>query len=423
MYKVILFVLVVATSILAQDSGLKWGGYLENSAAAIYDDDSVLFTNNTTFRLESVYETQNSKVDAAIVYSKQFAPIDPRMSVREGSIMDNMYYDLYEFALQNIPDSSRQEWDEFLLENQNLIMFMVTNVPYTGAYPTDQFIIDRGALSLYFKHVSATFGVQQIAWGTGYAFNPTDLWNAKNPADPTATKKGVPALRAEVPTGQLSGLDFIFAPSTSPKASSGGIRFNSNAFNFDYSVSLSRFLGADRQLALLPEKVVAGFDVTGDIVAGIGVWAELALSNPKYTGFDYYNTDSAYAQADIGLTYTFETGITVLAEYYYNGLGQNSYKNYNLEGFIYLYSGDMVGYGKHYIMPGLQYTFLDDYDLSLFTLLNMGDKSQMFMPQIEYHFNEDIAINLMGTFGIGDQYKSEYGSINHSGTLRVTGWF
>jgi len=423
MLKILSILLIGLFSISSAQSELKWSGYLENTAVTIYDDDSLLLTNNTTLRLESKYETTNSKVEAAIVYSKQFSPIDPRMNLREGSVMEKMYYDLYELSMRNIDDTIRTQIDDFLKQNSGTLMFLISNMPYSTMYPIDKIIIDRGSLSLYSKYITATFGVQQIAWGTGYAFNPTDLWNTKNPSDPNASKRGIPAIRAEFSLGKLSGLDFVLAPSTDLKTSSAGLRFTSNIFNFDYSLSLSRYLGADRAIMLLPEKVVAGIDFSGDIIDGIGIWGEMAASNPKYSGFHYYNTDSAYVQFDLGLTYTFENGITFLAEYYYNGLGESNFENYNLTGFMYMMSGDMVGLGKHYLMPGIQYTIFDDFQLSLFTLINVGDKSQMLLPQIDYFFNEDFSLNLIGTFGLGDRYKSEYGSINNSGALKVIGWF
>jgi hypothetical protein len=51
--------------------------------------------------------------------------------------------------------------------------------------------MDRALIKLYFGSFDLIFGKQQIAWGTGYAFNPTDTWNIKDPLNPNGAKIGV----------------------------------------------------------------------------------------------------------------------------------------------------------------------------------------------------------------------------------------
>ncbi len=71
----------------------------------------------------------------------------------------------------------------------------------------------RAFTTFYFGNAELTFGRQRIAWGTGFAWNPTDLFNPFNPADiELEEKRGVDAAYLAIPFGSLSRLEAAFAP-------------------------------------------------------------------------------------------------------------------------------------------------------------------------------------------------------------------
>ena len=70
----------------------------------------------------------------------------------------------------------------------------------------------------------------------------------------------------------------------------------------------------------LPARVIAGADMAGEL-GDVGVWTEVAVVNPVHQGQSYTNVDSLYMQADLGANYTFDNGLFIMGEYYYNGLG------------------------------------------------------------------------------------------------------
>ena len=55
-------------------------------------------------------------------------------------------------------------------------------------------------------------GRQQLSWGKGYSYNPTDLFHVKNPIDPTYEKEGVNALRFDFRWGVGGELSLVTAP-------------------------------------------------------------------------------------------------------------------------------------------------------------------------------------------------------------------
>jgi len=50
---------------------------------------------------------------------------------------------------------------------------------------SDEIFLDNAFVKLRFTHFDATIGKQQISIGTGYAWNPTDVFNIKDLLDPT----------------------------------------------------------------------------------------------------------------------------------------------------------------------------------------------------------------------------------------------
>jgi hypothetical protein len=261
-----------------------------------------------------------------------------------------------------------------------------------------------------------------IAWGTGYAFNPTDMWNQKNPLDVNAPKVGVNALRLEFPLGELSNLNIIGVPGPDIKSSSAGARLKSNIKGWDVSVSFSRYMNADRKILGLPERIIGGADFTGQI-SEVGVWAEAAVVNYKFSDMDSYETDSTYLQLDAGADYTFENGLYVMAEYYYNGLGETHHSRYRAFDLFYQYLGDMAGLGKNYLMLGTRRTFRDKYDVSLFVLTNMCDASAVFLPSVDYYFSDEVSINIGANLAAGEKEYTEFGSLYHSVQAKVTAYF
>ncbi len=55
----------------------------------------------------------------------------------------------------------------------------------------NQIFIDNIYLSYYSDHFNFRIGKQQLPWGSGYIWNPTNIFHKKNPLDPTYELIGV----------------------------------------------------------------------------------------------------------------------------------------------------------------------------------------------------------------------------------------
>jgi hypothetical protein len=77
----------------------------------------------------------------------------------------------------------------------------------------DRIFLDNAYVRLSFKYGDVIMGKQQISLGTGYAWNPTDLFNTKDLLDPTYEQPGHNALQLDVPLGSMYSVTTLTTPS------------------------------------------------------------------------------------------------------------------------------------------------------------------------------------------------------------------
>ncbi len=396
------------------------GGYVENVTSA-QSDSTYTISDIATLRLEGSWDFgTRGGVETHLILSAALQPLDMFAAFREGSVMERLASQLVAGVTLGLDTGTAAQLNA-LMDADDTDGFL-RYLPYSSMYPRDRLRLDRALVKLYFKPFDLYIGRQMVAWGTGYGWNPTDVWNVKNPADPNAPKLGVNALRAEIPFGAASGLSLVVTPGPDLDHTSGGMRIKGHLGRFDLSLSGMRVMTADHSLLGRPVRIMAGADMAGEI-GDIGVWAEGVVVNPTYLGGDYTNFDSLYVQADAGLNYTFDNGLFIMAEYYYNGLGSWRPEDYDTFDLFSLFAGDMPGLGQHYGMIGATKDLFDDWMVELFCLGNLTDLSFLLLPSVEYSFHQNIALMLGAQVSIGDREESEYGSLYHSGYLKVTGWF
>ncbi len=424
--KQILLLVILITASFASD--LRLGGYLRNTASAMIDggEDEIL-TDVATLRLEGSWNWESGGMEVHVDASKSMRPIVPFFEVyRENSLMMNLTYDFANSYLSGLEPTfgalipSDSGAPILTDEQRDMLEQFGEQLPYSSLFPATSVNLDRAVIKLYLPKMDIFFGRQPVAWGTGYAFNPTDLWNIKNATDPTAPKIGINALRAEIPLGDVAGLSLVTSTGNDFKHSSGGFRLKWYLAGFDMSVSGISMMNADRELFGLKRKLVAGTDFAGE-VGPVGVWYEVAVANRLYNGYE--NFDSLYVQADLGVDYTFSNGIYLMGEYLFNSLGKESSSKYTISDMAAVAGGEAPGMGKHYLFGGVQQNFAGRLDVGLFALANVQEPSGMIMPEMTYTFNDHIETKLKGSIAAGSKRRSEYGSLRSSVQLEMTGYF
>lgn len=167
---------------------------------------------------------------------------------------------------------------------------------------------------------SVRVGKQRIAWGSGFAWNPTNrLEPPKNPANTSLEQEGSLAVRLDVVPATWAGIIFVASrsdpaakdlpfPTGSGERNSGAVRARFLAKDTDLAVVVS---GGERQPTLV------GLDL-GRSVRGVTLHAESAF----YEGSELApaRPEERFFRLAAGGLWTRDT-TSLTAEYFYNGEG------------------------------------------------------------------------------------------------------
>jgi len=290
---------------------------------------------------------------------------------------------------------------------------------------SDRYYLDNAYLKLTFKHFDITLGKQQISLGTGYVWNPTDIFNIKDYLDPSYEQPGHNAVRIDVILGKAYTLTLLYGPEETWKNSAKLIQFKGKIWHFDYAFTAieknwvfhdySRFDVNVMNFAELPGKrQVLGFSTAGELL-GVGVWAEYAY-NWMEEADDFY-------ELVLGGDYTFDFQTYIMVEYYRNTLGKSDYHQYTLNDWMRMLAQEQKSVARDQFYLFIQHPFGDFLRLGISGIYSTSDNSLALVPILNYTMSDNVEItaylNLL-TGKEGTAYSSRLGS---GGMVRVRIYF
>lgn len=196
------------------------------------------------------------------------------------------------------------------LEPRYYFLIKSEDLPSTGMAGLDQLIWDRVYAKASLPLLSITAGKQRIAWGSGYIWNPTDIFNPYilSFAVREEDRANVEAVRVEVPIGEAGGMDAFVLTGKPWEETAKGLRVKGTKGLFDISASYIDQKELGHQI---------GLDAAGDIIKDVGVRSEVALITPP--------SGEAYIQSVWGWEYTLDNGVGLNLEYFFNGAAAKDY--------------------------------------------------------------------------------------------------
>ncbi len=237
-------------------------------------------------------------------------------------------------------------------------------VPDTFSIDRTRVFVDNVYLAWAQGPVRVRIGKQQLSWGPGYSFNPTDLFHRKNLVDPTYEKEGVTAVRADYQWGVGGQLSLIVKPresltehlafvGTSPTpASVAGVALRAGthvgAIGADIALTLHQVTDSTALAPLTLDPIgqrrrAFGLEMSGTLL-GLGVWLE--------GNMNFMEQENDFARVLAGADYTLADGTYLTAEVLYNGR-PHPHRPYPLhDWFANLQFGEPVGPG--WILVGVQ---------------------------------------------------------------------
>lgn len=290
---------------------------------------------------------------------------------------------------------------------------------------SDRNFLDNAYIKFSFEYFDLTVGKQQISLGTGYVWNPIDIFNIKDLLDPTYEQPGHNAIRLDVPIGTAYTLTALYSPDETWEESAKLIQFKGRVSHFDYAFTAiekgwtfhdyTRFNLLQGNFLKLPEKrQLLGVSTAGELL-GLGVWAEYAYNKMELSK-DFY-------ELVVGADYTFDVQTYVMIEYYRNTLGKTDYEEYTINDWMRLFAQEQKSVTRDQIYGLVQHPVTDFLNLGLSSVYSLSDNSIALIPTLNYSLSDNVEVFAYLNFNFGKEGKVFARIMGDGGLVRVRVYF
>lgn len=273
--------------------------------------------------------------------------------------------------------------------------------------------LDNCWLKMRYRYCDLTLGKQQLAFGTGYAWNPTDLFNRPNLLDVTYERPGYQAARLDLATAGYGSLLLLASPAVELDDATAVIQWQQNISGYEISLLAAHspwfytdYTG-DSPVTLQERRQLYGGSLVGELFS-LGVWGEYAWNDLKGDeGF------GSFSELVLGSDYTCRNGFYLLGEYFWNGDGHSDSDNYTLTDWLRMYSGETRSLASSQFYFYGSYPATDLLTLGLTGLYSLSDGGAALVPTLYYTPETETEITLMGQLYAGekqDQFSEELGA-------------
>ncbi len=289
----------------------------------------------------------------------------------------------------------------------------------------NRIFLDNAYLKFALKHADITVGRQQISLGTGYVWNPTDLFNTKDVLDPTYEQPGHNAIRLDIPIGSRSGLTALYTVSDEWEGSDKLIQCKSGVSRFDFTITAAEkiwtfhdFMQFDTITSYFltnPEKrQMLGGSIAGDLF-GIGVWTEYAYNWMEYSE-DFYELIA-------GIDYTFDFQTYFLIEYYRNTLGRKDHHKYTFNDWMRFVAAEQKTICRDQIYGIIQHPVTDLIFLGFSGIYCISDNSYALVPMLSSSVTNNVELLVYLNFYLGKEGTFYASNLGNGGMIRARIYF
>lgn len=231
-------------------------------------------------------------------------------------------------------------------------------------------------------------GRQQIPWGLGHFFTPTDLFNPFNPTQIELDERdGVDAVNLMSKTHRGFKGQLIYAP---PGRTLHPQRFLAHVWRDVKGYQLGVLGGRVKR------DHVAGFDAEGNL-KGSTVRGEFLFREAR--------REKDFFKFTVNADHNFAHNIYVLLEYHYNGQGRRDDSDYQLDRLI---RGEIQQLGKNYTALLIGHDLTPLLRLENHAIFNMDDASFYFRPELRYELRANLLLTTAAQIFAGDK-RDEFG--------------
>jgi len=382
-----------------------WGGHLKCMGEVSWPDDESFFKpvgtgtfydGSTDFRLKNrVFLAEWGVVETH--YEMIISGGDTR---RKGKALQRLFPGLFKNG--RMPDEP--------LNDDRRLMDLTKTMAEDNSYILYH-RLDRFTLTLQPSWGTVRIGRQALTWGNGLLFNPMDLFNPFSPTDIDRDYKiGDDMAFVQFPLANAGDFQFLYVPRRNPVNNHPEFDQSSLAGKLHIASGTTEF---DIMAARHFTDRVVGLGVTGYLKDA--VWrmdtTVMFLDDSSRNG-----VLSLVANMDYSWIW-WKKNWYGLVEFYYNGLGSNSYSEALTDVDISdrLVRGELFVFGRTYLSGEIQLEIHPLFNLYLTVINNLADPSGIIQPRCIWDLTESIRITAGANLYYG-RTGTEFGGFNITGT-------
>ena len=285
--------------------------------------------------------------------------------------------------------------------------------------------LDNAYLKFALKHADIIVGRQQISLGTGYVWNPTDLFNFKDVLDPTYEQPGHNAIRIDFALGQRFGLTGIYAVNDDWQDSDKLIQFKGGISRFDFA-----FIAAEKKwtyhdylqfdpatmfyLAQPERRRMLGGSIAGDLF-GVGIWGEYAYNHMEFTKNFY--------EISAGLDYTFDFQTYLLFEYFRSTIGKADHNDYTFNDWMRFMAAEQRSVCTDQLYGIIQHPITELINFGINGIYCISDNSVAIVPMFIASAANNVELMLYFNFYLGEEGTFYASNLGNGGMIRARIYF
>lgn len=383
----------------------KWGGYIKCHGAVSWPDDDSLYglVGAGTYYDGSIEgRLKNRLYLGSSVYLDTHYEIilsggDTRKKQKEledlfpGSVIENYLTDAVEDD-RRLMDLTKtfKDHDDYTLYHR----------------------FDRLSLTVRQRRFVFRIGRQAVTWGSGFLFNPMDLFNPFAPTDIDREYKiGDDMAYAQIAFGESGDAQFLYVPRRDPLTGKVQGDQNSLAGKIHFAKGTTEF---DIMAAKHFEEHVIGAGFSGYL--GDAAWR----LDATWTFPDEKSDENKYISLVANMDYSWawwNKNFYGFMEAFYSGLGDDNYSESSMDSGVVkrLNRGEVFTLGRWYLGAYIRMEVHPLVNIFFTVINNMDDPSGILQPHLTWDITQDLQLTCGGNIFYGGR-GTEYGGFKISST-------
>jgi hypothetical protein len=276
--------------------------------------------------------------------------------------------------------------------------------------------------------------------GTGYAYNPIDIFNHKDPLDPTYEINGLDSALGTLELPHQTEIQGFMKFGDRLSSSGYMLRLKTYVSGWDVALQYSENTKerVDWEMLNTSDAIIAlaqgtpfesftrefrwrmlGGEFSGEF-AGVGIYGEGGYTFIESKGDAGTLTDAGtdHERLLVGMDYTFDFQLYFIAEYLHIGQGKTDSSEIAINDRMAYLSGEILSTNRDTVFTGLTYPLTDLLDFSLYEILACNDPSMIVNPLLLYNIYPGVALSVSAYIPVGDE-QGQNGESGPSGFIRI----